>query len=225
MRSILLWLLFSSLAVAQTSAKIVGPTEAPAGELVVLSSTGSVGDNLVWIKPDTLQTLSVGCSVIDTQIVFATVKPGRYEFVLIVADTKANIDYAKHVVTIKGSTAPPVDPPKDPPKDPPPANKWDDLKLASAENANKVNDPTTRSRLKASIAAVILELEPNPPSLEVAKERVRKAIETTLLTRTGQSMLADWVPWRKGNQAQIDKLGLVDFADYLSAVKAIGAGL
>ena len=31
---------------AQPAAKIVGPTQAPAGELVVLSSTGSTGDNL-----------------------------------------------------------------------------------------------------------------------------------------------------------------------------------
>jgi len=223
MRSILLWLLLASLSFAQPSAKIVGPTEAPAGELVVLSSTGSLGDNLIWVKPEGMQSLSVGCSLLDTQVVFATTKPGKYEFWLIVADKAAKIDYARHTVEIKGSVQPP--PVNPPPVDPPPGTKWDNLKTLSASNATKIADNTTRSRLKAAIAATLLEFESAVPALDAAKDAVRKSIELTLLSRTGASALIDWTPWRKANQNELDRLGLVDVKDYLSAVKAIGSGL
>jgi hypothetical protein len=226
MKSILLLVLLSSVALAQPAAKITGPTTTPPGELVVLSSTGSTGENLVWVKPDNLQTLSVGCTLLDSQIVFATTKPGRYEFWLIVADKEAKIDYARHVVEVKtGSTQPPpVDPP---PVDPPPTDpsKWANLKTLSQTNATKINDSTTRSRLKAAIAAAILEIDSESLTLEASKDRVRKAIELTLVTRTGASTAVDWTPWRKGNQSEIDKLGLVDVKDYVLAVRAISSGL
>jgi hypothetical protein len=34
-----------------------------------------------------------------------------------------------------------------------------------------------------------------------------------------------WEMWRKGNQAELDRLGLVDVKDYSSALKAMAAGL
>jgi len=37
--------------------------------------------------------------------------------------------------------------------------------------------------------------------------------------------LIDWTPWRKANQNELDRLGLVDVKDYLMAVRAIGSGL
>ena len=66
MRSIIVWIFAVSLCVtsfAQPVAKITGPKESPPGEMVVLSSTGSTGDNLKWIKPEGLQTHQVGCAV------------------------------------------------------------------------------------------------------------------------------------------------------------------
>lgn len=230
MRTILLWIVLCSVVLAQPTAKIVGPATTPPGEMVVLSSVGSVGDNLTWIKPDGLQTLQVGCSLLDTQVVFATTKPGKYEFWLIVADKEARIDYAKHVVEVKSTTTPtnpPVDPPpSNPPDQPPPdASKWGALKEASKLNANKANDAPTRSKLKAAIAAVVLDLADRLPTLEDAKASYRKEVESVLLLRTGASLVADWVAWRKGNQSELDRQGIVDTRDYIEAVRAIGSGL
>lgn len=218
---------------AQPSAKIVGPKEAPTGELVVLSSTGSTGDNLKWVKPEGLQTLQVGCALLDTQVVFATTKPGQYKFMLIVADKEARIDYVEHTVAIGGNIQPPPvdpgDPIKPPPVDPSPT-KWTSLQVASKTSADRVSDATTRSKLKAAIAAVALDISGRCelgqcPTVEAAKEQVRKAIEQTLLSRTGSSGLVDWTQWRKANQAELDRLGIVDCKDYLAAVRAIGSGL
>ena len=216
---------------AQPAAKIVGPTEAPAGELVVLSSTGSTGDNLKWVKPEGLQTLQVGCSLLDTQVVFATTKPGAYKFMLIVADKEARIDFIEHTVTIGGSVKPPpVDPDKPPPVTPPSPTKWSNLQSISKSTADRMVDASTRSKLKASIAATVLDLEGRCaagqcPTLDAAKDSVRKSIEQTLLARTGSSALIDWTQWRKANQAELDKLGVVDVVDYLAAAKAISSGL
>lgn len=227
--STILLLLIASTAYAQ-KAVIVGPKEAPPGEMVILSSTGSTGDNLVWVKPEGLQTLNVGCSLLDSQIVFATTKPGRYEFWLIVADKEAKIDYAKHVVEIKGAgNPPPVDPD---PVDPPPVDpsKWANLQTISKTNSEKVGDAATRSRLKAAIAAAIIDIDAKCqagtcPTLDAAKQTVTQAIEQTILTRTGDSRLTNWVDWRKANQAEMTKLGLTDVKDYILAAKAIGSGL
>lgn len=233
MRTILLWIALASLAFAQPSAKIAGPESTPPGEMVVLTSVGSVGDNLVWIKPSDLQTLQVGCSLLDTQVVFATSKPGRYEFWLIAADKEARIDYARHVVEVKagGSTPPhpptnpPTNPPQDPPTTPPSDSKWDGLKAASKANADKANDATTRSKLKAAIAALVLDLSDRLPPLGDAKVTYLKEVEAVLLLRSGASLAADWVSWRKGNQAELDRLGIVDTRDYINAIRAIGGGL
>jgi hypothetical protein len=236
MRSVVAWIFLTCLcavAYGQPAAKIVGPTEAPAGELVVLSSTGSTGDNLKWVKPDGLQTLQVGCSLLDTQMVFATTKPGAYKFMLIVADKEARIDYIEHTVTIGGSVKPPpVDPeePVNPPPVDPSPTKWTSLQNASKASADRMNDAGTRSKLKAAIAAVALDISGRCdagqcPTVDAAKDQVRKAIEQTLLARTGSSALIDWTQWRKANQAELDRLGIVDCKDYLAAVRAISSGL
>lgn len=220
--------LFSSVASAQPVAKIVGPKESPAGEMVVLSSTGSTGDNLKWIKPDNLQTLQVGCTLLDTQVVFATSKVGTYKFVLIVADKEARIDYVEHTVTVGTPKPTPGEP--DPKPDQPSPGKWNDLQASSKAVADRLSDPTTRSKLKAGIAATILDIEGkcasgNCPTLQAAQGQVRMAIEAALLARTGASAQVDWVSWRKSNQDELNRLGLVDLKDYLAAVKAMGGGL
>lgn len=217
---------------AQPEAKIVGPKQAPAGELVVLSSTGSTGDNLVWVRPDSIQTVQAGCTLLDTQIFFSTTRPGNYEFWLIAADKEARISYARHTVEVTGSIVqpPPVNPdPEQPPEQPNPA-KWLKLQEASKANADKINDAATRSRLKSSIAATILSIDSKCdagqcPTVSEAKTQALQAIEGVLLSRTGASARIDWVPWRKGNQAELDRLGLVDVRDYSAALKAIAAGL
>lgn len=219
---------------AQPEAKIIGPKQAPAGELVVLSSTGSTGDNLVWVRPDTIQTVQAGCTLLDTQIFFSTTRPGKYEFWLIAADKEARISYARHTVEISGSIVQPepeqpTDPTPEPPTQPNPA-KWLKLQEASKANADRINDATTRSRLKSSLAATILSIDSKCdsgqcPTVSDAKAQVLQSIEGVLLSRTGASARVDWTPWRKGNQAELDRLGLADVKDYSAALKAMAAGL
>ena len=226
-QSLVLVLVLCSFGWAQPVAKIVGPSQAPAGELVVLGSNGSIGDNLIWIRPDSIQTVQAGCNILDTQIFFSTTKPGKYEFMLIAADKTAAIAYAKHTVTVTGSVVdPPIDPPPvDPPVDPPNPAKWLKLQESSKANADKLNDSPTRSRLKSSLAATVLEIDSKPTQLADAKTLVMKSIEAVLLTRTGASAKVDWTVWRKGNQTELDRLGIVDVKDYSQAVKAMAAGL
>jgi hypothetical protein len=225
-QSLVLVLVLCSFGWTQPVAKIVGPSQAPAGELVVLSSNGSSGDNLIWIRPDSIQTVQAGCNILDTQIFFSTTKPGKYEFMLIAADKTAAIAYAKHTVTVTGSVVdPPIDPPPvDPPVDPNPA-KWTKLQESSKSNADKLNDSSTRSKLKSSLAATVLDIDSRPTQLAEAKALVMKSIEAVLLTRAGASAKVDWTVWRKGNQTELDRLGIVDVKDYSQAVKAMAAGL
>ena len=88
-----------------------------------------------------------------------------------------------------------------------------------------MNDSPTRSRLKSSLAATVLEIDSKPTQLADAKTLVMKSIEAVLLTRTGASAKVDWTVWRKGNQTELDRLGIVDVKDYSQAVKAMAAGL
>lgn len=231
--SLVVLLVLTGNLLAQPQAVIVGPTETPPGEMVVLSSKGSVGDNLEWVKPEGLQTLSVGCSLLDTQVVFATTKVGKYEFWLIVADKEAKISYKRHVVEVKGK-APPDNPPPDDPPPPvePNPTKWDKLKGISKAGADNLNDNPTRVKMKSTLAATILSIEGKCavgqcPGLADAKQQVMMAIESVLLTRAPGTPSAhvEWAAWRKANQAEVNRLQLVDVPDYLSAVKAIAQGL
>jgi hypothetical protein len=52
-----------------------------------------------------------------------------------------------------------------------------------------------------------------------------RGIEDALLLRTGVSAKVDWTIWRKGNQLELDRLGIVDVKDYVQAVKAMASGL
>jgi len=221
-----------AVSFAQPEAKIVGPREAPAGELVVLSSNGSTGDNLVWVKPDSIQTVQAGCTLLDQQIFFATTKVGKYEFMLIAADKEARISYTKHTVEIKGGSKPPVEPPPpiDPPSDPPTEGKWVKLQEASRTTSESLSDPTTRSKLKSALAATLLAIDSKCaagqcPTLTEAKSQALKSIEGVLLTRIGPSAQVDWTQWRKSNQAELDRLGVVDLKDYVNALRAIASGL
>lgn len=222
---VVLWLL-SGIAFGQPVAKIVGPATAPPGELVVLSSQGSTGDNLVWVKPDTIQTVQAGCTVLDTQVFFSTTKPGKYEFMLIAADKEARISYVKHTVEIKagGGGTPPVDPP------PPNPAKWSKLIEVSKAGADQLNDGATRARLKVSLTETLAAIQSKIDAgqsltLYEAKLLVLTSIESVLLSRPRPLDKIDWSLWRKGNQAELDRLGLVDLSDYVGAVKAISAGL
>lgn len=220
-------LLVAVTALGQTSAVIEGPASALPGELVVLNSSKSIGDNHKWITPDGLSTAQAGCNAIDSQVFFATPKAGKYEFILIVTDTKASIEFARHTVEIKIPNAP------EPPPPLPPANpgRFEQLKDLSQRNASTLNDAPTRKVLAMAIrqshTALKTQCEAGTcPTLAGAQAVVQRTIEAALLARTGNSRNVDWLGgWRIPNNQLMSQLAITSVTDYLEAINAICMGL
>lgn len=228
--AVIVFLLIAVAANAQTIAVIDGPTSALPGELVVLSSLNSKGDNHKWISPAGLSTAQAGCEAIASQLFFATPREGSYEFYLIVSDKAAAIEYAKHTVVIKtpGSPIPPpvVNPPVDQP-----GSDFAKLTELSKANSMRLNDIATRAALSKNLKAVIAEMRSQCiagqcPTLDGAKAKIVKTIEDTLLFRGRESRSAHWEEvWRAPNNQYISRLGITRVDIYLNAFSAVVAGL
>jgi hypothetical protein len=221
---------FCSVAFAQVEAIIVAPDKALPGELVVLNSSKSKGDNHKWITPEGISTAQAGCTAIDSQVFFATPRAGSYTFYLIVSDKTAAIDYAKHTVVIEGSSIP-VDPP---PKPDPPTQPGDFAKLTQISRANSLalNDPKTRASLLASLKPVVAQLkalcESNQcPTLAAAQSRFVGTMEAVLLARPrGPSRDANWEEvWRLPNARFISDANITSVTKGIEAYDAIVKGL
>jgi len=217
-----MWLWIAYIAYAQPVAKITGPVQVPAGELTALSSTGSSGDNLVWITPEGLATIQSGCELMDQQIFFSTTRKGIYEFTLIVADKEARIAYSRHTVAVGETTDP-----GPPPVNPTPA-KWAELQSISKQQADSINDEPTRIALKAALERQLIDIKDKCdkqqcPTLAQAQSNISKTIDTTLLSR--ENRFSIWSPWRVAIGKPITNKGVKDLPDYLNAVKSFAAGL
>ena len=206
MRTITAWLLLSVACFAQVQAVIDAPTKALPGELVVLNSSKSKGDNHKWITPEGISTAQAGCTAIDSQVFFATPRAGSYTFYLIVSDKTAAIDYAKHTVVIGNPIAP--EPPPELPIDPPVTNPGEFAKLTELSKANslRLNDTPTRTALAVSLKKVIAEMKAmcarnECPTLQGAQSAFVHSIESVLLARPrGASRDANWEEvWRLPN--------------------------
>jgi len=231
--AVLIFLVCAVAANAQTIAIIDGPSSALPGELVVLSSSNSKGDNHKWISPAGLSTAQAGCEAIASQLFFATPREGSYEFILVVSDKAAAIEFTKHTVVIK-TPGTPVPPPvvNPPPVVDPPKSVLEQLKDLSKQNATRLNDPATRSQLATNIKTVVAEIKAlcaanQCPTLAGAQSKVVKAIESTLLARSkGVSRLADWEQgWRVPNNQWIATAGITTVTQYLDAIAAIADSL
>lgn len=228
MRSLFLILtLVASTAFAQVDAVIQGPAESLIGDLVVLNSGGSVGDNKVWMVDPAVSGRTIECA--DT-LAFAVGTPGRYEFTLVVADKNADIDFARHVVTIRASSTipPPVDPdPNDPnPTDPPPVVPPDTKALTelSRTKASALSDNATATALADSLKQACETSKSK--TLTEAKASVSSAFEATMLARVGSSRDKDWLrTWRMPINEAIDQRNPTDTAQYLALIVAVEHGL
>jgi hypothetical protein len=179
-----LMLLLSSQGLAEVVAVIKAPTQVAPGDLVILDSSESKGDNQLWV----VDPRAAGRYLeLDKRIVFAIGTPGDYEFQLIVADKKAAIDQTKHTVRVGTSLPQPPTQPPAPPTDPvpPPSNK---IVLEATQAAtNAVNDPTTAAALRQALISLP----------EKTPEAVQKAIGDVLEKRTGNSVKVNWTDlWR-----------------------------
>jgi len=224
---VLLWFV-ASIAVAQTTAVIDGPTVALPGELVVLNSAKSVGDNHKWITPDGLSTAQAGCDAINSQVFFATPKAGKYEFILIVSDKAATIEFARHTVEIKQLTAPEPPPIVTPPVNP---GEFAGLRDLSRTNSVRLNDGATRAALSTNLKATLTSLKAQCaagqcPTLSGAQAIVVRSIEDTLLARARTSRNADWeAVWRSPNNSLIATYQITTVPRYLDAIDALAKGL
>ena len=218
-----------SVAFAQVEAIIVAPEKALPGELVVLNSSKSKGDNHKWITPEGISTAQAGCTAIDSQVFFATPRAGSYTFYLIVSDKTAAIDYAKHTVVIGDSV---VNPPK--PEPPPVTQPGDFAKLTQISRANSLalNDPKTRASLLASLKPVVAQLKSlcdsnQCPTLAAAQSRFIGTMEAVLLARPrGESRDANWEEvWRLPNAKFISDSKITSVTTGIAAYDAIVKGL
>jgi hypothetical protein len=222
-----LLLLIASVAFG-LEAKITGPTQAKAGDLVVLSGADSEGDGFRWIAPEGLQTLTCGDA---QQIAFASGTPGEYTFTLIAADTTAAIKFARHTVEIVGSLPTPPNPPDDPPKPAPPLpGDYQSVLEASAAGTAAVNDPPTAAAMARAISDTVTVLENlcetgRCPGLAECKRQMVQSIQDVLLQREGVSRSRDWKGlWRVPVNAAIESLELTTPTQYLAAMKAAAKG-
>jgi hypothetical protein len=220
---------FCPVAFAQVEAIIVAPDKALPGELVVLNSSKSKGDNHKWITPEGISTAQAGCTAIDSQVFFATPRAGSYTFYLIVSDKTAAIDYAKHTVVIGDSASP-----KPEPEPPPVTQPGDFAKLTQISRANSLalNDPKTRASLAASLKPVVAQLkalcESNQcPTLAAAQSRFVGTMEAVLLARPrGPSRDANWEEvWRVPNARFISDANITNVTRGIEAYDAIVKGL
>jgi hypothetical protein len=219
---------FCSIAFAQVEAIIIAPDKALPGELVVLNSSKSKGDNHKWITPEGISTAQAGCTAIDSQVFFATPRAGSYTFYLIVSDKSASIDYAKHTVVIGDSASPKPDP------EPPPTQPGDFAKLTQISRANSLalNDPKTRASLAASLKPVVAQLKSlcdanQCPTLAAAQSRFIGTMEAVLLARPrGESRDANWEEvWRLPNAKFISDSKITSVVKGIEAYDAIVKGL
>lgn len=222
MRAIYLALcIFCANICSAVDAKIGGPAEAIVGDLVVLTSSESVGDNKLWIIDPAADGRTIECN--DT-LAFAIGTPGRYEFTLVVADKEAAIAYARHSVTIRpaGSISPPPTEPA--PVEPEPQPGVSQFEKLSRELAAKVGDATTATALQKSMLDAAASVRGR--TLDEAKRAIGSAFESTMLQRTGESRNKDWLGlWRAPIDQAIASWAPKDTASYLSAIEAVAKGL
>lgn len=227
--SVFVWLLLAAVSLAAPRAIITGPKEGATGDLVVLSGAQSQGAGYRWISPEGLQTLQCGSE--GREIAFASGTPGRYEFILVVADADALIDYARHTVTI-GTPGPGPDPDPEPDPDPQPEpGKYEALRQLSHDSAARLGDKDTAAGLSAAIMAVDATIERaceagQCPGLDVAQRMMVQGIESRLLVRPPASRGINWLDgWRKPVNDSLKQLNLRTVPEYRAAMRAAAVGL
>jgi hypothetical protein len=228
-QAILIWLVLTSLAIAQPKAVIDGPKSGATGDLIVLDGSQSVGDGHRWVMPTGLQTLGCGADAGPGQIAFASGKPGIYTFQLIVADKTAAIDYVMHTVTIGGATGPVEPDPVDP--TPTPVPELEKLEKLSTESASRLADTPTAKAIASAILAVDQHIESmcnsgQCPGLDAAKAMMVGGIENALSARPRTSLRVNWLDgWRKPMDAAIKSLNPKDVPTYRATMRAVASGL
>lgn len=192
-----LFLLFflCSTCFAQPKAVITGPSTGNTGDLVVLSTTGSIGDNFAWITPENLQTLVCGEG---KDLAFSSGKSGSFRFILIATDREASIHFTSHTVVI-GKLEPPK--PPDPPDPPDPVSDLEEI----SRQYKPGSEPQVAALIVKNIRSTSNFIVSGLLSVEDAATLYQANISNALALRPRGSQ-ADWESWRKAVEAEFDSL-------------------
>lgn len=219
-------------------AVVSGPATAPSGELVVLSSSRSVGVSYIWIIPEDKAKVADGCGGVDSQVFFATSIPGTYQFILVVSDKDAKLTYAIHHVTIPGAegvpdpkpTDPVVPEPIEPGPDEPDYGRYENLFKTSQLNSRQLEDPNTRLALHIALTEFLektrTKLGTPAATIPALQAAFTRAIEDVLLLRKGESRDVEWEQgWRVPNSQWLAQENPATPEAYFQAMMALSAGL
>lgn len=203
-----LLVLLSSVCFGQVKSEIISPEQVNPGDLVILDSSSSIGDNRLWVVDPRVEGKYL---TFENKLVFAIGTPGSYSFQLIVADTTAAIDQTTKTIIVGKVTDPPTPDPTPDPTDPPapaPSAIYD----VSRAGVVSLNDPTTANQLYNALSSL------NP----LTPENVQDTIAQILRDRKGQSQNKDWLNlWRVPVNREIEKSN----TDYSTSIKEAIRGL
>lgn len=197
--------------------KVVGPSEAEPGQLVVLS-VESDGTNFLWI-PDASIGQILQCN--PKTIGLATPRLGTHKLIVIASNDKGEMSFVTHAITIRTVTPTP-----DPSPNPPQQGDIDYavFRTIGQKAVVKLNDPNTALQLKNALNRIYPSLL-TMPSVDDAKLAVTKTIESVLMLRTGANKNTDWVgEWRVPLNTEHLK-NKYTLQTYALAVKAMAEGL
>ncbi len=197
------------------SLKVLGPSEAEPGQLIVLSAE-SDGANFLWI-PDASLGQVLQCN--PKQIGMATPRVGIHKVVVVASNDKGEMAFTTHVVVIKSGT--PVSPtdPVEPIKD------FAEFTNLSKKSVATLKDNPTALQLKNALSRVYPELL-KLQNVTEAKQMVTKTIQDVLLLRTGASKDVPWLSgWREPLFVLVEKYNFTDVKNYAESIKATMEGL
>lgn len=187
-------LCFALPAAGQAKAKITGPEATAPGDLVVLSSHGSIGRAFEWRLIGSRKSF---LAVNDNrEAVFSSGTPGVYHFTLSVADAvegAVSIDVAIFDVVIGSPPIDPVDPvePTDPVKPVPIDADLKPLADVVGGGAARIDDPDRASQARA-IATAFADHAKRVAEFDSVKDLSRSTSEQY----RAELGVAGYLPWR-----------------------------
>lgn len=211
---VLLVLLLASLSSAQVPVEQVTLVRAKAAEVVQEKDTVLIIAKELELKPlyairlvipDTKYIQVYNIVTINGQS-FASFPPKIYEpnpnyLILGKPGDKLGISIPNSngpPIYQEATIAPSITPPPPTPEDPPPPSGFDDLKRISKEEADKVNDPQTRTKLIEAYNSVLVpgkSWDQLRADLTTARQLVLNSRPTPVKT--------NWEPWKKAIEAEL----------------------
>lgn len=200
--SLILFLSCCSLLPAQSTAIVNGPTQAAAGDLVILDASSSDCDTLAWSLANSDKSfLPVEGG---TKCVFASGQPGEYVFMLATAkgnaDGTATVALAKHVLLIGELPTPPDPGPTPPgprPPEPPPEPDLQGLAKESYDQAKaisrKTGEATAMARVMRATASKAAGLSWSIP--EIAEQLRKENREQVFPTEESRQRWLSYQQW------------------------------